>query len=126
MNASSVCPVKVLPLASVIVPDAITGSLIPFSSNTESIANNAALQFRTSNIVSTRRICTPPSISPLACSEYASTSSSKDIALAPGSFTSDDIDAVRFVGPSVPAIKCASGSMEFSNSVIASAARCAE
>jgi hypothetical protein len=67
-NASAVCPLKVLPDASVMVPDTIIGSLNPFSSNISSIAKRHALAFKVSNIVSTKRRSTPPSMSAVVCS----------------------------------------------------------
>ena len=67
-NASAVCPDKVLPLSSVIVPETIIGSLIFKSSKTSSTANKAALQFRVSKTVSIKIKSEPPSIKPLACS----------------------------------------------------------
>jgi ABC-type arginine/histidine transport system permease subunit len=45
---SGVRPLNVLPLASVMVPDTITGSLRFFSSNTVSMAKSAALAFKVS------------------------------------------------------------------------------
>ena len=67
-KASVVCPERVLPLSSVIVPDTIIGNLFPIFSKTSSIPNNAALQFRVSKTVSTKSKSTPPSINPKACS----------------------------------------------------------
>ena len=67
-KASAVCPDSVRPERSVIVPETITGSRKPSSSNSWSMANSAALAFRVSKTVSTRRISTPPSISASACS----------------------------------------------------------
>lgn len=45
-NASAVWPDKVRPLASVIVPEIITGNRVPVSSKYRSMANRAALAFR--------------------------------------------------------------------------------
>ena len=45
-NASVVWPDSVLPLASVMVPDTITGTGFPVSSNNSWIANKAALGLR--------------------------------------------------------------------------------
>ena len=67
-NASAVCPESVLPLSSVIVPETIIGTRKPFASNTSSIANKAALQFRVSNTVSTNNKSAPPSNKPFTCS----------------------------------------------------------
>ncbi len=62
-KASVVCPVKVRPLASVIVPDAITGTRCPDSSKNSSMANKAAFRLRVSNVVSTSSRSTPPATS---------------------------------------------------------------
>ena len=67
-NASAVCPDKVLPLSSVIVPETIIGSLTFKSSKTSSTANKAALQLRVSKTVSIKIKSEPPSIRPLTCS----------------------------------------------------------
>ena len=67
-KASRVCPDNVRPLASVIVPDIITGIRLPFSSISLLIPNKAALALSVSKIVSTNSISTPPSISAKACS----------------------------------------------------------
>ena len=85
------------------VPDMITGQRRPWSANSVSSAKIAALAFRVSKIVSTRSRSAPPSTRPLACSRYAATSSSYETFRAPGSLTSGEIDAVRFVGPREPA-----------------------
>ena len=102
-NASVVCPDRVLPDASVIVTEIITGNRYPNSSKTSSIAHSAALRFKVSNVVSGRSTSTPPSIKALTCSPYASESCRKDTARYSGRFTSGDIDAVRLVGPTAPA-----------------------
>src|ERR1035438_10623342 len=57
-NASVVCPDKVLPLWSTIVPEIITGICLLFSLQYFSIAKIAALLFNVSNIVSTNKIST--------------------------------------------------------------------
>ena len=62
-NASVVCPDRVRPALSVMVPEIITGKRMPLSSKYCWIANKAALAFRVSKMVSTSRISTPPSIS---------------------------------------------------------------
>ena len=102
-NASVVCPESVRPLASVIVPEIMTGTRVPTVSKNASIANSAALAFSVSKIVSTSRMSAPPSSNPRIDSVYASTSASNVTPRAPGSSTFDEIDAVRFVGPRTPA-----------------------
>ena len=72
-NASTVWPDNSLPLASVMVPETITGIFLPISLKRDCIANNAALQFKVSKTVSIIKISTPPSNKPFACSLYAST-----------------------------------------------------
>jgi hypothetical protein len=67
-NASGVCPDKVRPERSVMVPDTMTGSRTARSSNTASTANSAAFALRVSKIVSTSRMSAPPSIRPRICS----------------------------------------------------------
>ena len=67
-KAPTVCPESVLPLASVIVPDIITGRRSPTSSNNSSMAKSAAFALRVSKMVSTISASQPPSINPLACS----------------------------------------------------------
>ena len=91
------------PLASVIVPEMITGQRRPRSSKSVSSAKIAALALRVSKIVSTSSRSTPPSTRPWASSRYAATSSSKVTLRAPGSLTSGEIEAVRLVGPIEPA-----------------------
>ncbi len=59
-NASAVWPDRVRPLRSVIVPDTITGSRTPSSSNSSSSAYSAALALSVSNTVSTIRMSAPP------------------------------------------------------------------
>ncbi len=104
-NASGVCPDSMRPDRSVMVPDTMTGTELPRASNSSAIANSAALALRVSNTVSSSRMSTPPSSSPLACSPYASRNSSKLMARKPGLLTSGEIDAVRLVGPMAPATK---------------------
>ena len=65
-NASKVCPLKIRPLLSAIVPLTISGILRPRSCISLFIAKSAALAFSVSKIVSTKRISAPPSIRPLA------------------------------------------------------------
>ncbi len=67
-NAVTVWPDRVRPLASVMVPETITGTRQPVRSNTDSMANNAALALRVSKIVSTISRCAPPSSRPSAAS----------------------------------------------------------
>jgi hypothetical protein len=67
-KASVVCPVRVRPLKSVIVPDNMTGRLIFCSAKYSAMAKSAALQFSVSNTVSTKRRSIPPSISLSICS----------------------------------------------------------
>ena len=98
-NASGVWPDSVRPDASVIVPETMIGSRAPRRSNVCWIAKSAALAFSVSKTVSTSNRSAPPSINPSAASAYAETSSSYVTLRAPGSFTSGEIDAVRFVGP---------------------------
>ena len=68
-KASTVWPERVLPLASVIVPLTIIGISNFLFSRIVSIAKSAALAFKVSKIVSTKRISTPPSIKAFTCSE---------------------------------------------------------
>ena len=67
-KASAVCPERVRPEASVMVPEIITGRRAPISANTSSIANSAALALRGSNTVSTISTSLPPSTRPRAAS----------------------------------------------------------
>ena len=102
-NASSVCPESVRPEASVIVPETISGSRKPRSSNTPATAKIAALALSVSKMVSISSRSAPPAISPRAASSYASTSSSNDTLRAAGSLTSGEREPVRLVGPIDPA-----------------------
>ncbi len=104
-KASTVCPERVRPLASVIVPETMTGRCIPRSSSSSSIANSAALALSVSKIVSTSSKSTPPSSKPFTCSRYEAFTSSNETARYPGSFTSGDNDKVLFIGPMAPATK---------------------
>ena len=63
-KASTVWPESVRPLASVIVPEIITGISIQRNSQTSSIAIRAAFALRVSKMVSTISRSTPPSINP--------------------------------------------------------------
>ena len=63
-NASTVWPDSVRPEASTIVPEMITGSRSPSSSNSDSTAKIAALAFSVSKIVSMSRMSAPPSTRP--------------------------------------------------------------
>ena len=63
-KAATVCPDKVRPLRSVMVPDIIRGRRSCFSSKQRWIAKIAALALRVSNAVSMRIMSAPPSISP--------------------------------------------------------------
>ncbi len=101
-NASVVCPDRVRPDASVMVPEIMTGSVTPVAANAFLTAKMAALAFNVSKIVSIIKKSTPPSINATADSSYVEASSSKLIFRKPGSFTSGDIEAVRLVGPSTP------------------------
>ena len=67
--------------------------------------NKAAFALSVSNIVSTNKISTPPSIKASICCLYATAISSKLTARYPGLFTSGEIEQVRFVGPMAPATK---------------------
>ena len=65
-NASTVWPDSVRPEASTIVPEMISGSRSPSSSNSDSTAKIAALALSVSKIVSISRRSAPPSTSPAA------------------------------------------------------------
>ena len=65
-NASVVCPDRVRPDASVIVPDTMTGTIDPVASKLRLIANMAAFAFNVSKMVSIIRKSTPPSIKAVA------------------------------------------------------------
>src|SRR6266540_3014007 len=104
-NASVVWPESVRPDASVIVPDTMIGQRRCDRSKNASSAASAALAFSVSNTVSTRKRSTPPSASASIASPYDAASRSNVTLRAPGSLTSGEIDAVRFVGPSAPATK---------------------
>ncbi len=67
-KAVGVWPDSVRPDRSVMVPEIMTGSQIPFSANISSQAKIAALAFSVSKIVSIRMMSAPPSISPRSCS----------------------------------------------------------
>ena len=67
-KASSVCPERVLPLASVIVNESITGIDFFLLSNSKLTALNAALAFKVSKTVSRRNTSTPASKRTSACS----------------------------------------------------------
>jgi hypothetical protein len=67
-KASVVCPDSVLPDASVMVPEIITGTRVPPASKTDSTAKIAALALSVSKMVSMRRRSAPPSSRPLAAS----------------------------------------------------------
>ena len=66
-KASAVCPDKVLPEASVMVPLTIMGTSIWRSSFTSSMANKAAFAFKVSKIVSTNSKSAPPSNKASTC-----------------------------------------------------------
>ena len=66
-NASAVCPERVLPEASVMVPLTITGVAIFLAAFTSSMAYSAALAFKVSKTVSTNKISTPASIKASTC-----------------------------------------------------------
>ncbi len=67
-NASGVWPESVRPDRSVMVPEIITGTRMPRSSNSRSMAKIAALAFSVSKMVSISSRSEPPSISAAACS----------------------------------------------------------
>ena len=67
-KASAVCPDKVLPEASVIVPEIMISSFLPIISSYFLIATIAAFAFRVSNIVSISNRSAPPSTKPRTCS----------------------------------------------------------
>ena len=85
------------------VPETITGVLKWRSARTPLMAKRAALAFSVSNTVSTISRSTSPSSNALTCSPYAATRSSNVMLRKLGSFTSGDMEAVRFVGPMLPA-----------------------
>ena len=122
-NASAVWPDSVRPLASVIVPEIMTGSRTPAASNSASMANSAALAFSVSKIVSTRSRSAPPSTRPCGAFGVGATSSSNVTLRKPGSFTSGESEAVRLVGPSTPATKRGLSGVRRSHSSAASRAR---
>jgi hypothetical protein len=64
MKASAVCPDRVRPEASVMVPEIITGRRAPRASKASSSAYSAALALSVSKMVSTMRVSAPPSIRP--------------------------------------------------------------
>ena len=65
-NASTVWPDSVRPDASTMVPEMISGSRSPSSSNSDSTAKIAAFALSVSKIVSMRRMSAPPSTRPAA------------------------------------------------------------
>ena len=67
-KASVVCPVRVRPEASVIVPEMITGQRRPSSAKRVSSAKIAALALSVSKIVSASSTSEPPSTRPRAAS----------------------------------------------------------
>jgi len=67
-KASTVCPDRMRPEASVTVPETMTGRRSPRASNTSSTAKMAALAFSVSKMVSIRTRSMPPSSSPFNCS----------------------------------------------------------
>ena len=103
-NASTVWPDSVRPERSVMVPEIQIGSRAAPSSSRSRIALIAALAFRVSKIVSTRKKSTPPWCRPRLLA-IGDVTSSKVTGAAPGSLTSDDIDSVRLSGPMAPATK---------------------
>jgi hypothetical protein len=102
-NASAVWPESVRPLASVMVPEIITGSRGPPRATRLSSAKIAAFALSVSKTVSISSRSAPPSTSAAAASSYASARAANDVFRAPGSFTSGEMLAVRLVGPSTPA-----------------------
>ena len=67
-KASTVCPDRVRPDRSVIVPEIQIGRGSYPSSSRSRIAFTAALQFRVSVMVSIRNMSTPPSCRAIICS----------------------------------------------------------
>ena len=63
-NASTVCPERVRPLASVIVPEIMSGTSSPRSSRTSATANAAAFALSVSTTVSMSSRSAPPSRRP--------------------------------------------------------------
>jgi hypothetical protein len=63
-KASAVCPERVRPEASVMVPEMMTGQRRPYSSKTVSTAKMAARALRVSKMVSMKIRSEPPSSSP--------------------------------------------------------------
>ncbi len=109
-KAFAVCPERMRPEASVIVPETMTGNRHPRSSQTSWMAYRAAFAFSVSKTVSTRRMSAPPSRSPFTATRYDSTSSRNVTARAAGSETSGLMLAVLDVGPMDPATKRRDGS----------------
>ncbi len=104
-NAAGVCPVSSRPDRSVIVPEIMIGTTVPRFVASSEMAWIAALALSVSKIVSISNTSTDPSSNPRTCSVYAARRSSNVTARNPGSDTSGEIDAVRFVGPIAPATK---------------------
>src|SRR6056297_1181446 len=94
-----------IPLASVIATEIMTGRRRPVASKTSSMATRAAFAFRVSKIVSTSRMSTSPSIRTSTWSRYAFCRASKVRLRAAGSFTSGEMERVLGVGPTAPATK---------------------
>ena len=67
-KASVICPDRVRPEASVMVPEMMTGQRRPRSSKSVSTAKIAALALRVSKIVSMRSRSAPPSTRPRVAS----------------------------------------------------------
>ena len=89
------------------------------------MANNAALQFSVSKMVSTIKISAPPSTKPRICSKYEIASWSKLTLRAAGSLTSGEMLAVFGVGPNAPATKRGLSGVEYwSQAARASLADC--
>ena len=63
-KASAVCPLRVRPERSVMVPEIMTGSLRSLRRKNSSTANSAAFAFRVSKTVSTMMMSAPPSTRP--------------------------------------------------------------
>ncbi|CDA21322.1 unknown [Bacteroides sp. CAG:144] len=102
-NAPSVCPDKVRPPVSERVTESMIGIFFPLSCMDSTAAYNAALALRVSKIVSMRSKSTPPSMSAVICSRYASARSSNVNARKAGLLTSGDMEQVLLVGPTEPA-----------------------
>ena len=98
MNASSVCPESVRPF-SVSVAEIINDTLTPSCSIARRAAYVAAFALSVSNIVSSRRMSTPPCINARIWSIYVATRESQ----LTSSSRVDAIERDLLVGPTLPA-----------------------